>query len=136
MENRDVLIDTSIFIDFLRKKRKEQSLLWRVLDRGYACFVSVVTVFELYAGAVTEHHVRELDVLLDWFLILTFNAKIAKTSAEIYRVLRHQNQLIEFRDIFIGATAVVHSLPIVTLNEGDFQRIPNLAVLDLSMLQA
>ncbi|MCF2491295.1 hypothetical protein L0659_24190 [Dyadobacter sp. CY347] len=47
-------------------------------------------------------------------------------AAEIYHNLRRRNSLIEFRDIFIAATALTFQLPIKTLNQGHFQRIENL----------
>lgn len=47
----------------------------------------------------------------------------------MYHVLRTRNQMIEFRDIFIAATCLVHDLPIVTLNKKHFKRIDDLKIL-------
>lgn len=51
---------------------------------------------------------------------------VIDTAAEIYHNLRRRNLLIEFRDIFIGATAITFQLPIKTLNLDHFQRIESL----------
>jgi len=51
---------------------------------------------------------------------------VAQSAAAIYRQMKQVNQLIEVRDIFIGATALVHSLPLMTLNQNHFSRINGL----------
>ncbi len=56
MENRDILIDTSIIIEFLRKQNKQLSYLWKIKEAGFNCLISTITVFELYAGAITKRH--------------------------------------------------------------------------------
>ncbi len=52
MAPANVLIDTSVVIDFLRKKDKRKTLLWRIRAENQ-CHLSVITLFELYAGANT-----------------------------------------------------------------------------------
>jgi len=59
----NVLIDTSIIIDYLRKQNKEKTLFWETINR-FECFISSVTVFELYSGAKTDEHVKALDIVL------------------------------------------------------------------------
>ena len=43
-------------------------------------------------------------------IILPFTKSVAEKSAEVYHNLRQRNKMIEFRDIFIGATALAHGL--------------------------
>ncbi|NPA40410.1 MAG: type II toxin-antitoxin system VapC family toxin [Thermodesulfobacteria bacterium] len=122
MENRNILIDTNIIIEFLRKKNKQKSYLWKIKEMDLNCFISTITVFELYAGAITERHKRDLET--------------AKRSAEIYKELKNNNQLIEFRDIFIGATALEINLPIITLNEEHFKRIKGIKIYDIDKISS
>jgi tRNA(fMet)-specific endonuclease VapC len=61
--------------------------------------------------------------------VLPFTDVIAQKAADIYHQLKHNNQLIEFRDIFIAATCIVNDLPLVTLNKKHFQRIDGLEIL-------
>ena len=49
MENPRVLTDTSVIIDFLRKKNKKNSALWQIRENS-KCFMSAVTLFELQCG--------------------------------------------------------------------------------------
>ena len=123
MDNKDILVDTSIIIDFLRKKNKQHTMLWKIKERDFNCFISSITVFELYAGAVTPRHKKDLEKILKWLEIVSLTREIAEQSAEIYKRLKRENKLIEFRDIFIGATCIVLNIPLITFNEEHFKRI-------------
>jgi len=57
MANSEVLIDTSIIIDFLRKKDKRKSIFWEVINT-FECSISAVTHFELFCGANTVEKKR------------------------------------------------------------------------------
>jgi predicted nucleic acid-binding protein len=104
MEYSKILIDTSIIIDFLRKERKDKAVLWS-LRQQYVCAMSSVTLFELLVGAKTVQHREAITKLCRWIDILSFDEYSARISGEIYIALKNQNNLIEFRDIFIAATA-------------------------------
>ena len=88
----------------------------------------------MYAGAITDRHKQDLEKLLKWIEIIPFTQEIAKRSAEIYKRLKANNQLIEFRDIFIGATALEMELPLITLNEVHFNRIKGIKIYDRNNL--
>lgn len=123
MEDRNVLIDTSVIIDFLRKANKRSSRLWQLQEQGITGHVSTITLFEVYAGAREPRHFDDLQRLFKWFVILPFTEPMAIQASAIFRTLKAHNQVIEFRDIFIAATAMVLEMPIVTLNLRHFQRI-------------
>ncbi len=128
MDDRNILVDTSIIIDFLRKKNKQNSLLWKIKEKGFNCIISTITVFELYAGAITSKHITDLKKILKWMDIISFTSDIAEQSGEIYKNLKKKNQLIEFRDIFIGATSIVLNIPLLTLNESHFKKIEGIKI--------
>jgi predicted nucleic acid-binding protein len=89
MESPQILIDTSILIDYLRKRHKDKTLL--------------------YSLSFTYRFAN--------FLILPFDSTCAQTASEIYKNLKSKNQLISQPDIFIAATAISHNLSLVTLNK-------------------
>lgn len=91
-----------------------------------SCYVSTVTVFELYNGAKEKFHFDTLETIFNQIKIIDFDKQCALESATIYKNLRHRNQAIEFRDIFIAATAIVYEMPVSTLNLKHFNRIENL----------
>ena len=122
-----MVIDTSIFIEFLRSKQKENTILYN-LPENIRHSLSSVTLFELYMGATSSE--KESDILksTDELTILPFSDEIAVKAGRIYQELRKKNQLIDFRDIFIAATCLVHNLELVTLNKKHFERINGLVL--------
>jgi len=127
METGNLLIDTSILIDYLRKKNKRGSQLYKIVG-SYHLFVSAVTLFELFAGAKDEQKLSDVNYVLEYVEILPFTEDTAKTAGEIYLKLREQNKIIETKDLFIGATALSHDLPVMTLNRKHFERIEALKI--------
>ena len=136
MENREILVDASVIIEFLRKQNKKDSVLWKAKEKGCDCIVSTITIFELYAGAKSDRHKDDLKRLLKWFNVVSFTENIAKKSAEIYLKLKKKNDQIEFRDIFIGATAIEKDLTLLTLNKRHFSRIPEIKIINIAELNS
>lgn len=130
MEYRNILIDTSVIIDFLRKKDKPNTVLWR-LKAAHDCFVSSITVFELMAGADSPEKRVEVHRLLRWITPLPLDAGVARIAARFHQDLRKRNELIEFRDLFIAASAYVHGYPLATFNTKHFSRLSQIVRLDL-----
>jgi tRNA(fMet)-specific endonuclease VapC len=58
--------------------------------------------------------------------ILPFNTPEAEKAAEIRAILKSQGQPIGAYDILIAATALRHQLIMVTANQREFERVPNL----------
>jgi tRNA(fMet)-specific endonuclease VapC len=124
-----MVIDTNIFIEHLRAKQKSTTKLVQLLNDGNRLFISSVTVYELYSGAITPEKANRVHYLIEDIPVLTFNYDIALKAAQIFRQLKAKNQLIEFRDIFIAATCINEGLPIVTLNRKHFERIEALQII-------
>ncbi|GGM76063.1 hypothetical protein GCM10010967_04540 [Dyadobacter beijingensis] len=125
MESTGLVIDTGIFIEYLRKTEKSKTIL-ASLPNDSSLFVSAVTVYELMMGATNDQKKKDVEILLEGVSVLPFDEEVSMKAAEIYHNLRRRNLMIEFRDIFIAATALVFQLPIKTLNKDHFQRIETL----------
>ncbi|MCX2481851.1 type II toxin-antitoxin system VapC family toxin [Pedobacter sp. MC2016-15] len=123
-----MVVDTGIFIEHLRIKNKTASTLFKLADSA-DLFISAVSLYELYMGATTKEKEMDVQNITEDLSVLPFTDVIAQKAAEIYHQLKRNNQLIEFRDIFIAATCIVNDLPLVTLNKKHFQRIDGLEIL-------
>ena len=55
MESKDVLVDTTIIIDHLRKKNKSSTIFFKLVSDNYDLHISVITLFELLSGAITAN---------------------------------------------------------------------------------
>lgn len=120
-----MVVDTGIFIDFLRAKDKSITQLYDLSNKT-GIFISSVTLYELYIGATSPQKWRDAKMLTEDIPVLSFTKSISEKSAMIYQQLKKENKLIEFRDIFIAATAIMHDLPVLTKNKKHFSRVKGL----------
>ena len=127
MEYSRILVDTSIFIEFLRKRNKTKTELFKILD-DIIITISTVTLFELFAGAIDEQKWKDVKEITDDLPIIPFSKEISENAAKIFQALKLKNKMIEFRDIFIAATAVTNDIPVKTINKKHFERIDSLIV--------
>ncbi len=128
MENSNILIDTSIIVDHLRKKNKSKSKFWK-LANAFNCAISTITLFELYSGAKNNSQKKDIDIISALMDIIPYDANQAKMASEIFHTLKKDNKLIEYRDIFIASCAIEQNIPLATPNKKHFDRIENLRLL-------
>lgn len=131
------LLDTSVVVDIDRggvDKRVAK------LDEEGRHAISVVTLTELRLGVNkryeqgTEAHATALDGLerlLARFDVLAVTRSTAAMTADIIAELRRRGlPLDDLHDLYIGATARVEQLPVLTANVSHFDRIDDLRVVD------
>ncbi len=125
METTELLIDTSIIIEHLRKTDKQRSTLYSV-PHNIELFVSTVTLFELQAGATDTPKQQDIKSVLYGVGILPLDESVAMEAGKLYRTLKATNNQMEIRDLFIAATALANKLPVLTLNLKHFQMVRGL----------
>lgn len=125
-----VLIDTSILIDFLRQKQKQETIFEALVMSGRnQPMIAMITVAELYGGQSVWKKGRarqELEAMLAGLPVLSLTSGIAKRAGKIRAT--HNVPLL---DALIAATAIEHDMPIVTLNTSDFKKIKGLKLFSL-----
>jgi tRNA(fMet)-specific endonuclease VapC len=129
MENKVVLVDTSILIDFFRKTKKENSKLVSLVRQGYSFYISTITEYEIYSGA-TDEQIVFWNNLLSKIRVLPFDQICVKSAFEINVNLKRKRKQIDIADLFIAASAIANELPLVTLNINHFERIEGLRIID------
>ncbi len=125
-----MVIDTSIFIEFLRTKNKDLTTLKKI-PKNTIISLSTVTLYELYMGATNTEKKNDVELLTRNIPIISLEKEIAIKAAEIFLQLKKSNQLIEFRDIFIAATSIIHKTPLLTLNKKHFINIPDIELFEI-----
>lgn len=128
MDRQRVLIDTSILIDHLRRGRKDRTAFYRVAQQ-HECVVSSITEFEFRVGSTAANR-DFVTALLKITPVLSFDSACVGAAIDIYLDLRARNQLLALPDLFIAATAIAHSLPLLTLNLSHFERVDSLKLFD------
>ena len=119
-----MLIDSSLIIDFLRRRDKSSSWFHSLVAGGKQLAASVITQAELYAGkSVWEKHraQNELKLIFSALNILPLSENIAVESGRIRAIYG-----IDLIDAIIAATAISKSLPLATLNPKHFKPITGL----------
>ena len=124
------LVDTDWVADWLVGEPRAVHLLTALSERGIA--ISLITFGEIYEGIYYGRSLKEAERGFRKFLrqvdILPLNRPIMRCFARVRGDLRRRGQLIGDPDILIAATAIHHSLTLVTRNIKDFQRIPDLTL--------
>ncbi len=111
------LLDTSVFIAHESGRGIDENLV------PAACAMSVVTISELRAGvlaarsAVTrERRLATLEAVRS-FDVLPIDDDVAQAWARLRIVLRDASARMGVNDSWIAATAIAHTLPIVTQDD-------------------
>ena len=94
--------------------------------------LSSIVASELMYGAENsqnrEKNLNQLRAFLSGFTILPYGMESIQPYGQIRAYLRRQGQPIGAADMFIAAQAVAHNLILVTNNEKEFSRVPNLKI--------
>ena len=127
MENAVICLDTSVLIDYYRKKDKSKSLFFKLTEKYSIFAVSAVTEYELYLGNSQEQNIF-WDNFFSQITVLPFDTNAVKQAISIHRQLKKQNKLIDIPDIMIAGTALQNNVPLATLNRKHFERIDELQI--------
>ena len=123
-----ILLDSSILIEFFRKKDKKKTSFYRLSESYNDLLISSISYYELGIGNRKSHYDFWTE-LCENLYVLPFDKECSKNAIEIYQDLLKANKIIDIADILIGATALTHEIPIATLNIKHFERITKLEIL-------
>jgi predicted nucleic acid-binding protein len=121
-------LDTNVLIAFLKGRDPGASAVEQAI-RGYECYVTAITVYELLFGvARAEKHIGEND-LLSMMHVVPLDDAAARKAAHLHVTLLKRNQDIGVKDVLLAAICLETSLPLLTLNERHFSRVEGLDVI-------
>jgi tRNA(fMet)-specific endonuclease VapC len=124
------LLDTNICIYAM--KSRDLKLSRRLDELQGKCAVSDITMFELYAGvdgyAAPEQRLEIIDNFISRVKILPFTTSAARIAGPLRYKLRTRGEMIGAYDLLIAATAISHSLILMTNNVREFERVDGLKV--------
>ena len=126
MTARRMFVDTNVAIDVLRARPRAVALLDGHLDAGDALAISVLTRFELFAGA-RPAELAALNEHLGVYSEVPVDDRIAERAAEHSRQFRRSHSSIDAIDYLIAASAEVHGAELLTLNVRHFPMFAGLA---------
>ena len=122
-------LDDDWIISFLNGKRDAVQLIAELADGGIA--LSTITCGEVLEGMLTAsspvQHRLAFDAFLDLVDLVPPNLAVARRYAQVRADLRGRGMLIPDNDIWVGATALVNGLTLMSRDQ-HFGRIAGLSL--------
>lgn len=124
------LLDTNIISDLLRDPRGRVRARIAAVGEKQVC-TSIIVAAELRFGAVRRGSARLSEQLADYLgtmNILAFESPADVVYAELRTRLERAGTPIGANDLLIAAHALALRLTLVTDNEREFKRVPDLTI--------
>ena len=124
------LLDTNVIVEMLRGNRK---VIGQIERHGRQnCFISEITIAELYYGAIKSEnskHLDDIEIIESLFQIVPLYPSFLD-YAKIRHHLTSTGLGIDTFDMLIGASSVQGNYVLITHNKKHFSRIPKLQLAD------
>lgn len=124
-----LVIDTSVFIEFLRRKTGPLAILASEKRNDISeLIIPTPVIYELWSGQSMQNAqiVKDTEAVFEDFHILELSPAIAKKAGELRRL-----KLVDGIDAMVAATTLLHGDYLVTLNTKHFNHIPGLKLWDI-----
>ena len=125
-----VILDTDILIDFGHKDASAKARLEKE-EKLAELAISIVTKMELIVGCRNKKELKDMDVFLKRFKIVSIDEDIADKAAELLIQFRLSHGLL-IADSLIAATALTLNVSLLSKNQKDFRFIKELDLLPYS----
>jgi tRNA(fMet)-specific endonuclease VapC len=128
---KTIVLDTDVF-SFLLRAGDSRAEIYKPLLRDRRIALSFVTVGELFVWPVkrgwSERKTAELEAALRAAVIIPYDLALCREYGRVKASLpRGVN--VPSNDLWIAVSAIRHSLPLLTHNARDFERVPGLTLL-------
>jgi len=124
-----ILLDTSVIIDALRRRRGRREYLGTLLGAGHDLACCAISVAEVYSGMRPEE-VLATGRFFDDLLYVEMSREAARNAGELRAKWRQRGKTLSLPDALIAAVALAENLTLATDNVKDFP-MPDLRLLDL-----
>ena len=121
---KQIVVDSSVLIEFLRREDKEKTLLYQLVEKDCELKLPMIVCAEMYSGKSVWENKAVSQLIKEWLRgmdLMVMSLKICKGAGEI-----RAKYGIDLIDAVIAATAKINKLPLVTLNKKHFSMIKGL----------
>ena len=119
-------LDTSVLVDSFTGDRRSLDTVRRATDRGDSITFSTIVLYEWLRGPRIGAETSAVESFFAGDLPVAFGTREAERAAALYRTVRGARQ--RQADLAIAACAIQHAASLWTLNPGDFDDVPGLAL--------
>ncbi len=124
-----ICLDTDILVEFIRNNQKIVNWIAKNKQK-HELATTIINVFELYYGVYVSNNpkagMEDVEELISKLTILNLSLQSAHEAGRQMAQLKKEGQLIEFRDILIGAATLTKGFSLKTNNKKHFDRIKGL----------
>ncbi|HWB31990.1 MAG TPA: type II toxin-antitoxin system VapC family toxin [Acidobacteriaceae bacterium] len=113
------MLDTTVLIDVLRNRNQRRASLATIVEQDHILAISALNLGEVYAGMRPEE-APQTEVFLGSLECLPVTAAIARRAGSLKFAWQLKGRTLTLADMIVAATALEHSLPLVTDNRRDF----------------
>ena len=129
MKGERILVDTSVWIDYLQKG---VSNLSQALDRLLSekdIYVPKIVIAELIQGARTEKEISAIERFMEAFHIIDEGTDTWIKAGRLSYQLKRKGKTINLADCYIATIAQEHGCQILTLDEHfkEIKKVTNIA---------
>lgn len=118
-----ILCDTNIFIHAFNGNAQTILDLQKI---GFENIVlSSITVMELFQGMGNKKELSRMKSRIKYYDVIEFDKQVSKLAQKLIENYSLSHGLM-IPDAIIGATAVIHEIPLFTYNVKNFRYIPDL----------
>ena len=111
-----ILVDTSAWIEFFRKKDPYYKVILELIDTSKVCCLGIILA-ELLQGAKSQ---KELDVLKEFLHVFDFlpeSTEMWRKAGELSYQLRQKGKSVGLSDCYISVVATANDATLLTLDK-------------------
>jgi len=124
LENSDVLIDTSAWVEYFKGHSKTADTVTSLIETRQASICGII-YYELLQGARDAREVRYLPNALSALTYFEMSPDTWIQAGRVASGLRSRGITLPMSDILVGTVALKHSIRVLTLDK-HFNSIPGL----------
>lgn len=111
-----VLVDTSAWIEFFRKKEPYYSVILELIDNDIVCCIGIVLA-ELLQGAKSEKELNTIKEFLHVFEFLPESVKSWEKAGELSYTLKQKGKAVGLSDCYIAVLSRLNNVKLLTLDK-------------------
>jgi len=121
MDKKEIILcDSNVIIDCINHRQKTIDDIQGIIG---SIAISIVTEFEVIAGAKDGMMQKRFEKLLNHYIVISLDSDISFLAINLYKKYRLSHGL-DMPDSLIAATAIELDIPLFTYNVKDFRYIP------------
>jgi predicted nucleic acid-binding protein len=114
-----LLLDTTVLIDVLRKRRQRRELLAETVRAGHTLVTTALNIGELYSGLLPNEE-SAAKALLENIESFDITRDVARLAGSLRNAWAKKGRTLTLADMVVAAAAIEHGCALATDNREDF----------------